>query len=77
MSIMQNSLPDELRRSRAYTPPLARATRERSGATQEQVGRSVGVTALTVWRWENGHRWPRGELRHRYFDLLDDLAASS
>lgn len=67
------ALREQVRRSRAYTPALARAVRQAARVTQAQLADAVGVTEPTVWRWEHGHRWPRGVLRDRYFAALDAL----
>lgn len=38
--------------------PLAKYRREK-GMTQDALGRELGVTPVTVWRWEHGKRTPR------------------
>jgi len=35
----------------------------------------LGVDRVTVTRWETGTRVPRGDLRLRYIELLEELAA--
>ena len=35
------------------------AYRKSRGLTQEALGKELGVTGQTVWRWENGSRSPR------------------
>lgn len=51
----------------------ARRLRELARLSQSEVGRSVGVDASTVARWERGERLPRGEAAIRYARLLDRL----
>jgi DNA-binding XRE family transcriptional regulator len=38
--------------------PIA-AGRNRLGKTQDEFGRDVGVSGMTVWRWEQGTSLPR------------------
>jgi transcriptional regulator with XRE-family HTH domain len=52
----------------------ARLIRLASGLTLEEVGREIGVSVSTVFRWENGERVPRGEAAARYARLLAALA---
>ena len=52
---------------------VAKAIRESVGATQQQIADELGVCRVTVARWELGQRVPRGGLRCRYIDLLDEL----
>lgn len=40
------------------THPL-RQYRESRNLTQEALGKELGVTAVTIWRWENYKRTPR------------------
>ena len=69
-----SELVEELRRaSRLPAPPMRRAIRETAGASQGQVADALHVDRVTVWRWEQGRRTPRGELRDRYVMLLEEL----
>jgi transcriptional regulator with XRE-family HTH domain len=36
-----------------------RRRREELGLTQDGLGKTLGVTGQTIWRWENGSRLPR------------------
>jgi DNA-binding XRE family transcriptional regulator len=58
-------------------PPVRREIRKRSGLTQDGMARVLGVTRITVLRWEAGQRSPRGKLAARYVDLLDRLRAEA
>lgn len=58
---------------RLPSPARARAIREEAGATQEQFAAELGVTRLSIWRWETGKCRPRGESAIRYARLLDAL----
>jgi len=39
--------------------------REENGLTQQELGKELGVSENTVWRWENGVRSPRPKLMPR------------
>jgi DNA-binding transcriptional regulator YiaG len=55
-------------------PPATRALlRRQAGLTQRQVADVLGVHRITVTRWEQGWRSPRGRLRREYRRLLDRL----
>jgi DNA-binding XRE family transcriptional regulator len=56
-------------------PPVRREIRK--GLTQDGMARVLGVTRITVLRWEAGQRSPRGKLAARYVDLLDRLRAEA
>ena len=51
----------------------AKSIRESRMLTLTDVARTCGVDQSTVWRWENGHRAPRGSAALRYAKLLDVL----
>jgi transcriptional regulator with XRE-family HTH domain len=51
----------------------ATAIRESAGLSAASVGGAIGVDPTTPWRWENGHRQPRGEAALRYARLLKSL----
>ena len=52
-------------------PVLARSKRIQAGITQREIGDVLGVTGVTISRWETGKRLPRGDLARRYLALLD------
>jgi len=58
-------------------PPDARAIREAAGVSQCRFAGELGVHELTVHRWENGTRTPRGETRLAYARLLRELDAAT
>lgn len=51
----------------------ARSIRLAAGLSLGEVGRSLGCSTSTVFRWEAGERVPRGDLAIRYGELLDAL----
>ncbi len=60
---------------RAVRTGAARSIRVRSGLSQSDVARTIGVTPSAVSRWESGERLPQGEAALRYGRLLEELAA--
>lgn len=65
----------ETRLRRSLPPPAQRRRiRELAGHTQERVAAALGVSRVTVGRWEAGVRLPRGQQLRRYALLLDQLA---
>ena len=70
---MPKSFDEMVADQQLFTPPMRRAYRESAGLSLEQVAREMGVTRMTVWRWENGKRSPRGENRVRYSRFLRTL----
>jgi len=42
----------------AWTPKRIKALRKKYNETQDQFARRIGVSWLTVNRWENGHSSP-------------------
>ncbi len=51
----------------------ARSIRLGAGLSLGEVGRTLGCSASTIFRWEKGERTPRGDLALRYGELLDAL----
>jgi DNA-binding transcriptional regulator YiaG len=43
-----------------WTPAAVKRLRKRLGLTQEAFARRLGVSVVTVNRWEQGHVEPRG-----------------
>lgn len=63
-SAKRRSLPD---------PSMRQQIREGAGLTQREVAEVLGVTRVTVARWEGGVRMPRGRHLDDYVDLLERL----
>jgi DNA-binding XRE family transcriptional regulator len=74
---MTQALIEELRArgddARLPSPARARLIRIEAGVTQQRLADELDVIRITVARWENGSREPRGELRRRYAALLREL----
>ncbi|WP_203654633.1 helix-turn-helix domain-containing protein [Demequina activiva] len=59
------------------TPSVSRAIRQSCGLSQARVALELGVSRMTVSRWERGARRPRGLRLVAYTALLSDLAAAA
>lgn len=51
----------------------AKRIREAADVSIGEAARASGLSESTVWRWEQGHRRPRGESALAYADLLETL----
>jgi transcriptional regulator with XRE-family HTH domain len=62
-------------RARRRLPPARerRLRRLRSGLSELDVAKVVGVDRSTISRWESGQREPRGEMLTNYVNFLDAL----
>ena len=70
------TLIEQVRLSRSLPPRgLAAAIRRSAGVSRESLAEELGIHPVTVARWEQGSRTPRGKLRVRYAQLLAELAA--
>jgi HTH-type transcriptional regulator/antitoxin MqsA len=56
--------------------PVRKAIRVASGASVAAVAAACGVYEMTVARWENGERTPRGEHLEKYVEVLKLLQES-
>lgn len=71
---MTVSLLEEIQvRRRLPSPDKRKAIRKAADVSQERVGKELGVHRVTVARWEDGTRNPRGPLLRAYVELLDQL----
>jgi DNA-binding transcriptional regulator YiaG len=52
---------------------IARERRQRARLSYGEVGAVVGVSRVTVYRWESGERSPHGEPAARYALFLEEL----
>lgn len=72
------SLADEVRsRPRLPAPEVRRAIRQRADVSQDRMARELGVDRVTLLRWEQGTRSPRGAQLAAYAALLSDLDAAA
>jgi DNA-binding transcriptional regulator YiaG len=68
------NLLDKVRAEQALPPPrVRRSIREAAGVSQRAVASELGISGMTVSRWEDGTRSPRGELAALYVALLAQL----
>lgn len=56
---------------------VARTIRESNDLSLREVGVEVGVSQVTIHRWENSQTRPAGAEAMRYLDILDDLSGVS
>ena len=71
---ISGALVDEVRRARTLpSPATRRMIRVTAGVSQKRLGAELGVHRITVARWEDGTRTPRGSTRAAYADLLNQL----
>lgn len=47
------------------------AFREQSGCSNEQIAQLLGVSRVTIWKWESGQTKPRTKARSRLEKLLN------
>lgn len=75
---MNEFLREKIAQAARRTPSgrLARELRRSAGLTQADVAQALGVNRVTVTRWETGVQRPHGELRDRWADLLNEIAAA-
>jgi putative transcriptional regulator len=59
--------------AQADIPRLIRNLREKTGLTQEKFATKLGVTLLTINRWENGHTRPSPLAMQKIEELLRSL----
>lgn len=71
-----SGLIDEVRATRRLSPKVARAIRQDAGISQQRLADELGVSRVTVTRWENGAFRPRGDTARRYAELIARLEAA-
>ena len=69
------TLAETIRAAQLPAPAIRRSIRENAGATRREVADELGVTPLTVSRWESGTSEPRRERAIAYRRVLDSLMA--
>jgi len=73
-----SGLLSEVRDSKRLPPPaMARAIRLAAGVSQARFATEIGVHRVTVARWEEGTRRPRGQHLRAYIQLLTELSKVS
>jgi len=73
---MTTTLAEEVRARRGRPDPAtARDIRLAAGVSQERLAHAVGVTRITIARWEDGSRQPRGRYLDDYLRVLGELKA--
>lgn len=78
MDSTRDRILERIRVHRALPPPERRAElRKAAGLTLQEVADAVGVTATSVWFWEQGQRRPSGAHLDAYLDALGALRESA
>jgi len=70
-------LVERVRRAQLPPPHIRRAIRVKARATLRGLGAELGVTPMTVWRWESGATVPRLDHAIAYRELLDALSEAT
>jgi DNA-binding XRE family transcriptional regulator len=70
------ALADRVRAAQLPTPANRRRIRLRAGLSLRLIGDHIGVTAMTVLRWERGEAAPKFEHAVAYRQLLEELEAA-
>lgn len=63
-----------IRAARLPPPPVCRAIRQGAGVSLREVGQLIGVSPMTVLRWERGDVRPKRDHAIAYRELLDVLS---
>lgn len=67
------SLVERVRAAKLPSPDVRYRIRQDAGVTLEEIAAELGVSAVTVQRWERGLAVPRRERAIAYKCLLDEL----
>lgn len=68
-----STLVEQVRASKVFSPAIAKTIRLTAGVSQERLAEELGVHRVTIARWEDGSRTPRGPLLIGYLELLREL----
>ena len=74
MASLDELLARATRTRRLPTPNRGRRLRRAAGISQKELAAALGVTRLTLGRWEAGTAAPTGVHRERYGEALARLA---
>lgn len=61
LQVEQGETPEPTERKIRFSPRSVKAQRDRLGLSAEDYGKLIGVTAFTIYNWENGKTRPRQE----------------
>ena len=56
---------------------VAKTIRESTDLSLRDLSAGVGVSQVTILRWENARTRPAGDKAMRYLDILDELSGVS
>ncbi len=57
-------------RKRSFNADRLKAKRQALGMSQAQMARLLGISTLSLWKWETGQVTPRASMLERYFAAL-------
>jgi DNA-binding XRE family transcriptional regulator len=72
-SSVKESLAERVKAARLPTPANRRRIRQRAGLSLRQMAGQLGVTPMSVLRWERGEATPKLDHATAYRQLLEDL----
>jgi transcriptional regulator with XRE-family HTH domain len=77
MDMLKLAIERERRRRKLPAPAVRQEIRRALGLSQLDLAAALGVSRVSISRYETGHRTPRGALLDRYLDVLDRLTQES
>lgn len=57
-------------RKRSFNADRLKAKRQALGMSQAQMARLLGISSLSLWKWESGQVNPRASMLERYFAAM-------
>lgn len=57
-------------RKRSFNADRLKAKRQALGMSQAQMARLLGISSLSLWKWESGQVTPRASMLERYFAAM-------
>ena len=58
-------------RKRTFNAERLKAKRQSLGMSQAQMAQLLGISSLSLWKWESGQVTPRTAMLERYFVAMD------
>jgi len=58
-------------RKRAFSADRLKAKRQTLGMSQMQMAQLLGISSLSLWKWESGQVTPRTSMLERYFVAMN------
>jgi DNA-binding transcriptional regulator YiaG len=67
LSAVDEQLAGRPGRKRAFSADRLKAKRQALGMSQAQMAQLLGISSLSLWKWESGQVNPRASMLERYF----------